>query len=68
MCISLEKYYDSITKCHINGKDSSKITRDDLVEKLNITVNCIRCNLKKLIDDNLAKKVKLYNGEYWNIK
>lgn len=62
MCISLEKYYDSITKCHINRKDSPKITWDELVEKLNITVDGVKYNLKKLIDNNKFEKNGLDNG------
>ena len=49
-------------------KDNPKITRNELSEKLNITADGVKYNLKKLIDNNLIERIGADNGGYWNIK
>lgn len=49
-------------------KDNPKITRNELSERLNITTDGVKYNLKKLIDNNLIERIGPDNGGYWNIK
>ena len=49
-------------------KDNPKITRNELAEKLNITSDGVKYNLKKLIDNDLIERIGADNGGYWNIK
>lgn len=49
-------------------KDNPKITRNELSERLNITTDGVKYNLKKLIDNDLIERVGPDNGGYWNIK
>lgn len=49
-------------------KDNPKITRNELSEKLNITTDGVKYNLKKLIDNNLIERIGPDNGGYWDIK
>ena len=49
-------------------KNNPKITRNEMAEKLNITADGVKYNLKKLIDNNFIERVGPDNGGYWNIK
>jgi len=49
-------------------KDNPKITRNELAEKLNITTDGVKYNLKKLIENNLIERIGPDNGGYWNIR
>ena len=49
-------------------KDNPKITRNELAEKLNITSDGVKYNLKKLIDNDFIERIGADNGGYWNIK
>jgi ATP-dependent DNA helicase RecG len=49
-------------------KDNPKITRNELSEKLNITADGVKYNIKKLIDNNLIERIGPDNGGYWDIK
>ncbi len=49
-------------------KDNPKITRNELSERLNITTDGVKYNLKKLIDNDLIERIGPDNGGHWNIK
>lgn len=49
-------------------KENPKITRKELSEKMNITVDGVKYNLKKLVDSNIFERVGPNNGGYWNLK
>ena len=49
-------------------KENPKITRNELVSKLNISSDGVKYNLKKLIDKNIIERIGPDNGGYWNIK
>ena len=49
-------------------KENPKITRKELSEKMNITVDGVKYNLKKLVDSNILERVGPNNGGYWNLK
>ena len=48
--------------------ENPKITRNELTEKLEITSDGVKYNLKKLIENNYIERVGPDNGGYWNIK
>ncbi len=49
-------------------EENNKITRNELANKLDITPDGVKYNLKKLIDNNIIERVGPDNGGYWNIK
>lgn len=49
-------------------ENNPKITRNEMAEKLNITADGVKYNLKKLIDNNFIERIGPDNGGYWNIK
>ena len=49
-------------------KENPKITRIELANKLNITVDGVKYNLKKLIDNDIIERIGPDNGGYWSIK
>lgn len=49
-------------------KDNPKIIRNELSERLNITTDGVKYNLKKLIDNDLIERIGPDNGGHWNIK
>lgn len=49
-------------------KENPKITRNELANKLNITSDGIKYNLKKLIDYDILERVGPDNGGYWQLK
>ena len=49
-------------------KENPKITRKELSEKMNIKVDGVKYNLKKLVDSNILERVGPNNGGYWNLK
>ena len=49
-------------------KENPKITRKELSEKMNIMVDGVKYNLKKLVDSNILERVGPNNGGYWNLK
>lgn len=80
MCInlSLEKTTQKITqKMKLNNsqfkiieliKENPKITRNELARILNITSDGVKYNLKKLVNNNIIKRIGPDNGGYWNVK
>ena len=49
-------------------KENLKITRDELANKLEITSDGVKYNLKKLVDNNVIERIGPDNGGYWSIK
>lgn len=49
-------------------KENPKITRNELANKLEITSDGVKYNLKKLVDNNIIERVGPDNGRYWSIK
>ena len=49
-------------------KGNPKITRNELANKLNITPDGIKYNLRKLINKDIIERIGPNNGEYWKIK
>lgn len=49
-------------------KENPKITRNELANKLRITSDGVKYNLKKLVDNNIIERVGPDNGGYWSIK
>lgn len=49
-------------------KENPRITRNELAEKLEITSDGVKYNLKKLIENNYIERGGPDNGGYWNIK
>lgn len=80
MCInsSLEKTTQKITqKMKLNNsqfkiieliKENPKITRNELARILNITSDGVKYNLKKLVNNNIIKRIGPDNGGYWSVK
>lgn len=80
MCInsSLEKTTQKTTqKIKLNNnqlkiielvRDNPKITRNELSNKLNITPDGVKYNLKKLVDNDIIERVGPDNGGCWEIK
>ncbi|MBQ3142596.1 MAG: winged helix-turn-helix transcriptional regulator [Bacilli bacterium] len=80
MCInsSLEKTTQKITqKTKLNNsqlkiieliKENPKITRNELARILNITSDGVKYNLKKLVNNNIIKRIGPDNGSYWSVK
>ena len=107
--LNQQKYYESITQCHVNGnanvfidfmlmcinsslgkttqkttqkiklnnsqlkiidliKENTKITRNELVDILNITSDGVKYNLKKLVDNEIIERIGPDNGEYWEVR
>ncbi len=48
-------------------KENSKITRNELANKLNITSDGVKYNLKKLVSNNIIERIGPDNGGYWKI-
>ena len=80
MCInsSLEKITQKTTqKIKLNNnqlkiieliKENPKITRNELANKLNITSDGVKYNLKKLVDNKIIERIGPDNGGYWEIR
>lgn len=80
MCInsSLEKITQKTTqKIKLNNnqlkiielvRENPKITRNELANKLNITPDGVKYNLKKLVDNEIIERIGPDNGGYWEIK
>ena len=49
-------------------KYNSMITRNELADKLNITSDGVKYNLKKLVDNDIIERIGSDNGGYWKIK
>lgn len=49
-------------------KENQNITRNELANKLNITEDGIKYNLKKLVNNNIIERIGPNNGGYWKIK
>ena len=49
-------------------KENPKITRNELANKLNITSDGVKYNLKKLVDNKIIERIGPDNGGYWEIK
>ena len=49
-------------------KGNPKITRNELANKLNITPDGIKYNLRKLINKDIIERIGPNNGGYWKIK
>lgn len=49
-------------------KENPKITRNELANKLNITPDGIKYNLRKLINKDIIERIGPKNGGYWKIK
>ena len=49
-------------------KENPKITRNELANKLNITPDGIKYNLRKLINNDIIERIGPKNGGYWKIK
>jgi len=49
-------------------KENPRITRNELADKLNITPDGVKYNLKKLINNDIIERIGPDNGGYWNIK
>ena len=49
-------------------KGNPKITRNELANKLNITPDGIKYNLRKLINNDIIERIGPKNGGYWKIK
>lgn len=48
-------------------KENPKITRNELSDKLGITPDGVKYNLKKLIDNNVIERIGAVNGGFWKI-
>lgn len=80
MCInsSLEKITQKTTqKIKLNNnqikiieliKENPKITRKEIADKLNITSDGAKYNLKKLVNNNIIERIGPDNGGYWDIR
>lgn len=80
MCVnlSLEKTTQKTTqKIKLNNsqlkiieliRGNPKITRNELADILNITSDGVKYNLKKLVDNNIIKRIGPDNGGYWEVK
>lgn len=80
MCInsSLEKITQKTTqKIKLNNnqlkiieliKENPKITRNELANKLNITSDGVKYNLKKLVDNKIIERIGPDKGGYWEIR
>lgn len=80
MCInsSLEKITQKTTqKIKLNNnqlkiieliEENPKITRNELSNKLNITSDGVKYNLKKLVDNKIIERIGPDNGGYWEIR
>lgn len=49
-------------------KENPKITRIELANKLNITVDGVKYNLKKLVDNKIIERIGPDKGGYWEIR
>lgn len=49
-------------------KDNPYITRKELANKINITEDGVKYNLKKLIDNGIIERIGLDKGGYWKVK
>ena len=49
-------------------KENPRITRKEFSEKMNITEDGVKYNLKKLVDNNIIERIGPDNGGYWRLK
>lgn len=49
-------------------KENSKITRNELANKLSISPDGVKYNLKQLIDKKIIERIGADNGGYWDIR
>ena len=49
-------------------KDNPKITKNEMAKKMNITVDGVKYNLKKLSENDIITRVGPDNGGYWKVK
>ena len=49
-------------------KENPRITRNELADKLNITPDGVKYNLKKLINNDIIERIGPDNGGYWSVK
>lgn len=49
-------------------KENPKITRNELANKLSISPDGVKYNLKQLIDKKIIERIGADNGGYWNIR
>lgn len=49
-------------------KNNPQITRKELADKLKITTDGVKYNLKKLLDNSLIERIGPDNGGYWIVK
>ena len=49
-------------------KENPKITRNELANKLSISSDGVKYNLKQLVDKKIIERIGADNGGYWNIR
>ena len=49
-------------------KRNPRITRNELANKLNITSDGVKYNLKKLVDNEIIERIGPDNGGYWELR
>lgn len=49
-------------------RENPNITRNELVNKLDITPDGIKYNLRKLVNNSIIERIGPNNGGYWKIK
>lgn len=49
-------------------KENPKITRNELANKLSISPDGVKYNLKQLVDKKIIERIGADNGGYWNIR
>ena len=49
-------------------KENPKITRNELANKLSISPDGVKYNLKQLVDKEIIERIGTDNGGYWNIR
>lgn len=49
-------------------RENPNITRNELANKLDITPDGIKYNLRKLVNNSIIERIGPNNGGYWKIK
>ena len=63
-----QKLNDSQIKILEYIKENPKITRNELANKLSISPDGVKYNLKQLVDKKIIERIGADNGGYWNIR
>lgn len=63
-----QKLNDSQIKILEYIKENPKITRNELANKLSISPDGVKYNLKQLIDKKIIERIGADNGGYWDIR